>query len=135
MIPAFQFSPGDWVKLSNDIETGSLSNDPVKLFVHVKINAIDLKLPYDIAAKWGLLGDCIAIPGDVIPGVDSESICFCSSRRVIEKWSCKHIDKLETSGENVPVHQESIPVGNRGKKWTSWKISMDPDSDDDGVYD
>lgn len=135
MIPAFQFSPEDWKKFSNDMVIGSRSNEPVKLFVSIKINGIDLEVPYDIAVKWGLLGDGIAIPGDVIPGVDSESISFCSSRRVIEKWSCNHIDRLETNGENVPVHQESIPVGNRGKKWTSWKISMDPNSDDEGIYD
>ena len=135
MIPAFQFSPDDWEGFSCDMVNRSRSKDKVKLFVPVKINGIYLKVPYDIAAKWGLLGEGIALLGEVKSGVDEKPVPYFSSRQAIEMWSCKHIDRLETNGEFVPVHQDFIPIGTRGKRWSARKIPAEPDSDDDGIYD
>lgn len=135
MIPVFQFSSDEWKRFSDDMATCSRTNNLVKIFVPVEINGIDLNVPYGIAAKWGLLGKGIALLGEIESGVDEKPVPYFSSRRVTEMWSCKHIDRLETNGEFVPVHQDSIPVGTRGKRWSARKIPAEPDSDDDGIYD
>ena len=137
----YQITPEEWKKLSKELkryEKFKSNNFCTELYILTSINQMNIHVPCSIAFKWGFLEPLnpVAIPIEITPGVDDSKIDFFNARYIIERWSCNHIDLLETDGLHIPVYQEKVPVGTRGKFWTPWKSPVITGSDsDDDLYD